>query len=133
LAVVLTSRSTMLDDRRAAQAVDLDRAERNGVTILALRGQLVAENAASLKAEAVALEEARVSKILVDLRGLTHLDSSGVGALMALFKRLGGDRGRVYFAGAKDQPAYILKVVGFAKTMALCETVEDAMRRLGVP
>ena len=121
----------MPDDRRGPEAADLDRSERNGITILAIRGQLVAENSASLKAEVVALEAARALKILVDLRALTHLDSSGVGALMALFKRLGGDRGRVYFAGAKDQPAYILKVVGFAKTMALCETVEDALRRLG--
>jgi anti-sigma B factor antagonist len=123
----------MLDDRRGPQAADLDRVDRNGVTILAIRGQLVAENSASLKAEVVALEAARATKVLVDLRALTHLDSSGVGALMALFKRLGGDRGLVYFAGAKDQPAYILKVVGFANTMALCETVEDALRRLGAP
>lgn len=112
---------------------DFDRGEKNGITVLTIRGKLVTENSASLKAEVTALEAARVQKVLVDLRGLTYLDSSGVGALMAIFKRLGGDKGRVYLAGARNQPAYILKVVGFDKTLALCETVEDALRRLGAP
>jgi anti-sigma B factor antagonist len=121
----------MPDERRGPEAADFDRAEKNGITILTIRGQLVAENSASLKAEVTALEAARAIKVLVDLRPLTYLDSSGVGALMALFKRLGGDKGRVYFAGVKDQPAYILKVVGFDKTLALCESFEDALRKLG--
>ena len=109
--------------------MDFTRVEQNGVTILGIRGKLVVENSASLKAEVADLEAAGVTKVLVDLRELVYLDSSGVGALMSLFKRLGVGRNRIYFAGARDQPAYILKVVRFDKTLALYDTIDEAMRR----
>jgi anti-anti-sigma factor len=120
----------MSDQARGHRAVDFERVEQNGVTILTIRGKLVIENSASLKSEVTDLEAAGVTKVLVDLRGLIYLDSSGVGALMSLFKRLAVGRNRIYFAGAKDQPAYLLKVVRFDKTLALYDTIDEAMRRL---
>jgi len=122
----------MSGEARGPRAVDFTRVEQNGVTILTIRGKLVIENSASLKSEVADLEAAgvtKVVKVLVDLRELIYLDSSGVGALMSLFKRLGVGRNRIYFAGARDQPAYILKVVRFDKTLALYDTIDEAMRR----
>jgi anti-sigma B factor antagonist len=119
----------MSDQARGQRAVDFARVEQNGATILTIRGKLVIENSASLKSEVADLEAAGVTKVLIDLRELIYLDSSGVGALMSLFKRLGVGRNRIYFAGAKDQPAYLLKVVRFEKTLALYDTIDEAMRR----
>jgi anti-sigma B factor antagonist len=119
----------MSDEARGPRAVDFARVEHNGVTTLTIRGKLVIENSASLKSEVAGLEAAGVTKVLIDLRELIYLDSSGVGALMSLFKRLGVGRNRIYFAGARDQPAYLLKVVRFDKTLALYDTIDEAMRR----
>jgi len=127
--------SVMSADGRGPRAAvaDLERVQQDGVTILRIRGKLVAENAATLKAEVSALEEAHASKVLVDLRELVYIDSSGIGALMSTFKRLDAAHVRIYFAGARDQPAYLLKVVRFEKTLALYDTIEEGMRRLNPP
>jgi anti-anti-sigma factor len=50
-------------------------------------------------------------KIVVDLKGLRMIDSSGVGALVYLFRRVRGLGGTVVVRGAADQPLAILRLL----------------------
>jgi anti-anti-sigma factor len=50
-------------------------------------------------------------KIIVDLAGLRLIDSSGVGAIVYLFRRVRGLGGSVVVRGATDQPLAILRLL----------------------
>lgn len=58
-----------------------------------------------------ALVEERRARVVVDLSGLELIDSSGVAALVALYKRLRAVGGDVTVAGARDQPLAILRLL----------------------
>lgn len=107
------------------------RSEQNDVSVLVVRGSLDAQSAAELKPEVVLLGDSGVKKVLVDLDGLTLIDSSGVGVLISLFKRVRGGGGQVCFAGVKAQPKEVFRLLRLDRSLDICATVEDAMKKLG--
>lgn len=57
--------------------------------------------------------------VTVDLEGLTLIDSSGVGAIVSLFKRVKADGGQVLVVGARDQPLAVLKLLKLDRVFGL--------------
>ena len=80
-------------------------------TTLRIRGELDALSAATLRPiiEQVVAEQRR--QITVDLSELRLIDSSGIGALVSLYKRVGAAGGRVAFSGVTAQPRVIFKLL----------------------
>jgi anti-sigma B factor antagonist len=58
-------------------------------------------------------------KVTVDLEGLTLIDSSGVGAIVSLFKRVKADGGQVVVVRAHDQPLAVLKLLKLDRIFGL--------------
>lgn len=110
---------------------DFERTERDGVQILVVRGSLDALSASDLKTEVVALGDSGVKKVLVDLDKLTLIDSSGVGVLISLFKRVRGQGGQVCFSGVKAQPKEVFRLLRLDRSLDICATVDDALKKLG--
>jgi anti-sigma B factor antagonist len=100
-------------------------------TVLAVRGSLDAKTAAELKPEVVKVGDSGTKKVVVDLTGLTLIDSSGVGVLISLFKRLRAIGGQVCFAGVQAQPKEVFRLLRLDRSLDLCTTVDEALRKLG--
>src|SRR5437879_1811418 len=109
---------------------DFSSTRTSDIAMIVVRGSLDLTNLEDLRFEVSAIEESRVKKVVVDLRGLRQIDSSGVGVLMSLFKRIGKAGGQVRFAGVTGQPQAVFKVLGFDKAFDVCDTVEDALSKL---
>jgi anti-sigma B factor antagonist len=58
-------------------------------------------------------------RVTVDLEALTLIDSSGVGAIVSLFKRVKADGGEVVVVGARDQPLAVLKLLKLDRVFGL--------------
>lgn len=58
-------------------------------------------------------------RVLVDIEKVTMIDSSGVGAIVSLFKRVKADGGQVLVVGAKDQPLAVLKLLKLDRVFGL--------------
>ena len=58
-------------------------------------------------------------RVTVSLEGLTLIDSSGVGAIVSLFKRVKADGGQVVVVGAQDQPLAVLKLLKLDRVLGL--------------
>ncbi len=80
-------------------------------TTLRIEGTLDALTAPRLRTTIEALVAERRLDVTVDLSALRLIDSSGVGAVIALYRRLHGLGGRVTIAGACDQPLALLKLL----------------------
>jgi anti-sigma B factor antagonist len=81
------------------------------MTVLRIRGELDALSAPELRPALDALVEERRPDVVVDLSELRLIDSSGVGALVSLYKRVRANGGSVRFTSVTAQPLVIFKLL----------------------
>lgn len=80
-------------------------------TTLHIRGELDALSASELRPLLDRVVEDRRLDVTVDLSQLRLVDSSGVGALVSLYKRVRAGGGQVEFVGVTSQPLVIFKLL----------------------
>jgi anti-sigma B factor antagonist len=88
-------------------------------TRLAIEGSLDALTAAEIRPVFDKVVADRRRRVIVDASKLTLLDSSGVGAIVSLYKRLKADGGQLNVAGARDQPLAVLKLLKLDRVFGL--------------
>ncbi len=91
----------------------------NEATTLVVRGSLDINSAPALSEEIDKIVAARPTKVLVDLATLDLIDSSGVAALVKLYKGVRNGGGAMTIAGARDQPLAIFKLLRMDKVFNL--------------
>jgi anti-anti-sigma factor len=79
--------------------------------VLSIGGELDALSVPELRPALDELIAERWPRIVVDLEHLSLIDSSGVGALVYLFRRAREQGGSVLVRGAKAQPLAILRLL----------------------
>ena len=79
--------------------------------VLCIGGELDASSAQDLRPVIGRIGEDRPTKVLVDLSHLRLIDSSGVGAIVALFKAVRAYGGNLAVVGVRDQPLAILRLL----------------------
>jgi len=86
--------------------------EDNGdLTVLRIRGSLDALSTPDLRPMIDALVAEKRPTITVDLSELRLIDSSGVGAIVSLYKRMRALGAKVEVVGLKDQPLAIFRLL----------------------
>ena len=94
--------------------------QRNGSeTKLMVRGSLDINTAPALAEEIDKIIGGKPTKVLCDLSGLDLIDSSGVAALVKLYKGVRAAGGAVTISGARDQPLAIFKLLRMDKVFNL--------------
>ena len=91
----------------------------NNETRLTLRGSLDINSAPVLAEELDRIIAARPGKVVVDLASLDLIDSSGVAALVKLYKGIRNAGGEISISGARDQPLAIFKLLRMDKVFNL--------------
>ncbi len=91
--------------------MNFSREDEGDATTLYIRGELDALSAGELRPLLDQLVEQERKDVLVDLSGLRLVDSSGVGALVSLYKRVRASGGQVVFTGVTAQPLVIFKLL----------------------
>src|SRR5262245_66090269 len=80
-------------------------------TVLRIEGALDAVTAPEIRPTLDALVAERRKRVVVDLSALRLIDSSGVGAIVSLYKRVRATGGAVSVVGLRDQPLAIFKLL----------------------
>jgi anti-sigma B factor antagonist len=88
-------------------------------TKLAIRGSLDINSAPELSEAIEKIVASKPSKVLVDLSGLSLIDSSGVAALVKIYKGVRAGGGAITISGARDQPLAIFKLLRMDKVFNL--------------
>jgi anti-sigma B factor antagonist len=91
----------------------------DGLVLLKLAGSLDAMTAPELLPTIDRLVDEKRTRVTVNLEGLDLIDSSGVAAIVALYKRTRSNGGRVTVTGARDQPLAIFKLLRMDRVFAL--------------
>src|SRR5262245_14011931 len=80
-------------------------------TILRIEGTLDAATAPDLRAVVDQIVDEQRMSITLELSGLRLIDSSGVGVIVSLFKRVRANGGQVRIQGLRDQPRAIFRLL----------------------
>jgi anti-sigma B factor antagonist len=91
----------------------------NDTTVLHVRGELDALSCGDLRPVLDAVVEQGNHSVTVDLSELRLIDSSGVGAMVSLYKRVRANGGEVRFVGVTAQPLVIFKLLRLDRAFAL--------------
>jgi len=91
--------------------MNFNREDNGDVTVLRISGSLDALSTPELRPTIDALVAEKRPSITVDLSDLRLIDSSGVGAIVSLYKRMRALGGKVEVVGLKDQPLAIFRLL----------------------
>jgi anti-anti-sigma factor len=95
------------------------RTDSDGETRLHLEGALDAQTGSEARHIFDSVVAARPRRVFVDLAALTILDSTGVGLLVALCKRVRAEGGDVAVVGAVEQPLMVIRLLKLEPMFAL--------------
>jgi anti-sigma B factor antagonist len=96
---------------------DVQRSDK--ATTLAVRGSLDINTAPHVADEVDRIINEKPKTVIVDLSGLDLIDSSGVAALVKLYKGVRSAGGLITISGARDQPLAIFKLLRMDKVFNL--------------
>jgi anti-sigma B factor antagonist len=82
-----------------------------GIIRLAIGGELDVVTVPQLRGELEKLLARRPDRVEVDLSSLRMIDSSGVGALVSLYKKVRAQGGDMIVTGLRDQPLAIFRLL----------------------
>ena len=91
----------------------------DGTTVIEIEGTLDAVTAPELRQVVDELVQERCQHVELELSALRLIDSSGVGVIVSLFKRLRAEGGQVKIVGLKDQPRAIFKLLRLDRVFPL--------------
>jgi stage II sporulation protein AA (anti-sigma F factor antagonist) len=90
----------------------------NTQLVVHLAGEFDAEGASQTRPELERIAtDTHTDSVVVDLNGVTFLDSSGIGAIVFLFKRLKANNRQLRLSGAHGQPAELLQLLRIHKAI----------------
>ncbi len=87
------------------------RTDAPGGTTLRIEGSLDALSTPELRDTVDALVREKARLVTLDLSAMRLIDSSGVGVIVALYKRLRAEGGDLKVTGLRDQPLAIFKLL----------------------
>ncbi len=104
----------------------------SSIAIVSLNGSLNARSAEEVKQTFKDLVEQGVTTVIVDLKDVPFIDSSGLAALVSGLKTLGGEASNLKLAALQSQARLLFELTMFDRVFEIYETVADALNSLGV-
>ena len=100
---------------------------RGGVTVVQVDGQLIVGNRHELKDLIQAALDTGERKLLVDFSRTGYIDSSGLGALVSVSKRIRESGGELRLAGLNDDLRSLFELTKLDTLFTISETPEQAL------
>ncbi len=108
----------------------LQHREEKGIVILTPQGQLNASEVVSFKKEIAPFLQKEGADVIVDCSALEFVDSTGLGALIALLRKLEAKGGKLFFVGLGPEVASIFEITRLHKLFQIYPTLQIALEKI---
>ena len=98
-----------------------------GVTVLAPSGRLDVTGVPALKAAVSEAVGDGQSRLVIDMEGVSFVDSSGLGSVVAALKQVRSSKGDLRLAAPNQQVRVVLELTTLDRVFPYYATVEDAL------
>jgi anti-sigma B factor antagonist len=99
----------------------------NGVTVLAPTGRLDVSGAPALKEAVGELLKNGPPKVVIDMEGVSFVDSTGLGSVIAALKQIRRSEGELRLAAPNQQARVVLELTTLDRVFPYYATVEEAL------
>ncbi|MFE9679766.1 STAS domain-containing protein [Streptomyces sp. NPDC006259] len=118
----------MTDTHGAARSgLSIDHTAVDGIRVLTVRGEIDHDVKDVLSKALLSDDGVTAPRTVVDLSGVTFMDSSGINVLVAAHQRMSGAQGWLRLAGAQASVLRVLELVGLDQVIGSHSTVEQAL------
>jgi anti-sigma B factor antagonist len=106
---------------------DIQKETRGNVVVLSLKGRLDAQTTGIMTPIVTEMVDSKNTNIVFDLQELTLIDSSGVGAIVSVYKTTKSRSGDTKISGLSAQPLEVFKLLKLDKVIHMFSSVEQAI------
>ncbi|MBD3184690.1 anti-sigma factor antagonist [Candidatus Poribacteria bacterium] len=99
----------------------------NDIQIVDITGQLDAFSTPDAKAEFKKITDARNYKILLNMDNVTYVNSTAIGAIVAVAQQVRRRKGDLKICGMKDDIRKVFDLVGASKILEIFDTEQEAL------
>ncbi len=99
----------------------------NGVTVVAPTGRLDIAGAPALKEAIEKVVKNGPPRIVIDMEGVSFVDSTGLGSVISALKQVRGSQGELRLAAPNQQARVVLELTTLDRVFPYYATVEDAL------
>ena len=99
----------------------------NGVTVLAPTGRLDVAGAPTLREAIGEVVKNGPPKVVIDMEGVSFVDSTGLGSMIAALKQVRGSQGEIRLAAPNQQARVVLELTTLDRVFPYYATVEEAL------
>ncbi|TME02685.1 MAG: STAS domain-containing protein [Chloroflexi bacterium] len=99
----------------------------SGVTVLAPNGRLDVAGAPMLKEAIGDAVKNGLPRLVIDMEGVSFVDSTGLGSVIAALKLVRSSKGDLRLAAPNQQVRVVLELTTLDRVFAYYPTVEDAL------
>ena len=97
------------------------------ICVLEIEGEVDSEHSAQLKKAIVKAREEYAKHFILDLSGVSFIDSTGLGVLISLMRHMNENAGHLKLAGLQDEVRSIFEITRLYKVFDLCPSAEEAL------
>ncbi|UCD23392.1 MAG: STAS domain-containing protein [Gemmatimonadota bacterium] len=101
--------------------------EDKGVVVLGVDGQLIVGNRHELKQKVLDALEQGERKFLIDFTSTGYIDSSGLGVLVSLSKKIREVGGELRLAGLNEDLRTLFELTKLDSLFAIADTADEAL------
>lgn len=102
--------------------------QQNDVTVISVTGQLIVGNRQELKDDAIKLLESGSRKFLLDFEDTAYIDSSGLGVLVSLSKKIREKGGEMRLAGLNEDLRTLFELTKLDTLFYIADTRDEALK-----
>ena len=96
------------------------------MTVIVLSGDVDLHHSPALHSTLVDVTNERPRKLVVDLREVPYMDSSGVGTMVEVFRRVTAYKGKMILFGLNSRVRGVFEITKLDRFFTLCDTQEQA-------
>ncbi|MER7897705.1 STAS domain-containing protein [Streptomyces sp. NPDC096046] len=111
----------------ARPGLSIDHTTIDDIRVVTLRGEIDHTVTSELTEALLSHGSVTRPRTVMDLSGVTFMDSSGINVLIAAHQALGDAQGWLRMAGAQDSVLRVLQLVGLDQVIGCHPTVERAL------
>ncbi len=112
---------------RSAEQLDIEVWHDNGRPVIELAGDIDVYSVGRLRSELLDLSGRGRHLVVVELSGVTFMDSSGLGVLVGAMKRARDGGGVVVLVAPSEPIMRVLRVTGLTKVFPVAGNIETAL------
>ena len=109
----------------------IDRQDHGDLVVFSIDGDFDSRNAGDAKEEIRTTILDGASRVVINLEGVTYIDSAGLGTLVSALKTAKENESNIWLCGLSDQVKMVIELTRLHHVFDIIDSLEEALEKLG--